>query len=108
MLNSWNGVEITQSERDQWADELVARMQEHPEKPYWYMLSGDSLVLVCRNSDRLEVFDCKMVRRGSLKMKPPVDKIKCPECGISVPDVPADSSYEELLCNRCYDNEMQE
>ncbi len=32
-----------------------------------------------------------------------MDKIKCPECGVSVPDVPEDSSYEELLCNRCYE-----
>lgn len=30
-------------------------------------------------------------------------KIKCPRCWISVPDVPEDASYEEMLCNNCYE-----
>jgi hypothetical protein len=28
-------------------------------------------------------------------------KIKCPDCGISVPDVPEDAAYDEMLCNAC-------
>ena len=32
-----------------------------------------------------------------------MDKIKCPECGISVPDVSEDSDYEATLCNACYE-----
>ena len=31
------------------------------------------------------------------------DKIKCPECGISVPNVPEDATHEETLCNQCYE-----
>jgi len=31
------------------------------------------------------------------------NKIKCPECGISVPDVPENATQDELLCNSCYD-----
>ena len=34
-------------------------------------------------------------------------KIKCPECGISVPDVPEGSGYEATLCNSCYDKTEQ-
>lgn len=30
------------------------------------------------------------------------DKIKCIECGKSIPDVPEDASYEEHLCEGCY------
>lgn len=30
-------------------------------------------------------------------------KIRCPRCGISVPDVPEDSTIDEALCDRCYD-----
>ena len=30
-------------------------------------------------------------------------KIKCPNCGISVPDVPEDATHEEKLCNKCYE-----
>lgn len=33
----------------------------------------------------------------------PGQKIKCPECGISVPDVPEGSTYDMLLCASCYD-----
>jgi len=29
-------------------------------------------------------------------------QIKCPGCGISVPDAPEDASYEELLCSQCH------
>ena len=34
---------------------------------------------------------------------PEQDKIKCPRCGVSVPDVPEGATYEETLCCRCYD-----
>ena len=34
-------------------------------------------------------------------------KIKCPRCGMSVPDVPEDSTYDEQLCGACYD-ELEE
>ena len=34
-------------------------------------------------------------------------KIKCPECGISVPDVLEGSGYEATLCNSCYDKTEQ-
>lgn len=30
-------------------------------------------------------------------------KIRCPRCGISVPDVPEGATYDEMLCCRCYD-----
>lgn len=30
-------------------------------------------------------------------------KIKCPKCGISVPDAPEDTTFEEMLCNSCYE-----
>lgn len=30
------------------------------------------------------------------------DKIKCWRCGISVPDVPEDSTPDESLCDRCF------
>ncbi|WP_268747576.1 hypothetical protein [Geoalkalibacter subterraneus] len=29
-------------------------------------------------------------------------QIKCPGCGISVPDVPEGADKEEMLCNCCY------
>ena len=31
------------------------------------------------------------------------NKIKCLECGISIPDVEYDATYEEKLCNACYE-----
>lgn len=31
-------------------------------------------------------------------------KIKCPNCGISVPDVPEDATEDEKLCNYCYEH----
>ena len=34
-------------------------------------------------------------------------KIKCSECGISVPDVLEGSGYEATLCNSCYDKTEQ-
>jgi hypothetical protein len=30
-------------------------------------------------------------------------KEKCPECGISIPKMPEDATYEERLCNECFD-----
>ena len=33
----------------------------------------------------------------------PVDMIKCPECGKSVPGVTKEADYNELLCNECYE-----
>ena len=32
-----------------------------------------------------------------------METIKCPNCGISVPDVPEDAELEEMLCNKCYE-----
>lgn len=29
--------------------------------------------------------------------------MKCPNCGITVPEMPEDSSREEQLCNQCYE-----
>lgn len=29
--------------------------------------------------------------------------MKCIKCGISINEVPEDATYEELLCNQCYD-----
>ena len=31
------------------------------------------------------------------------NQIKCPGCGISVPDVPEDATIDEMLCNKCYE-----
>lgn len=31
----------------------------------------------------------------------PEQKIKCDMCGISIPDIPEDSTYDERLCNKC-------
>jgi hypothetical protein len=28
--------------------------------------------------------------------------MKCIECGITIPEVPEDASYEEMLCDTCY------
>ena len=43
--------------------------------------------------------------RKSLSPKEYLDKckVKCPGCGVSVPDVPENASYEEMLCNGCYE-----
>jgi len=30
---------------------------------------------------------------------------KCPSCGISVTAMPEDASYEEMLCNLCYEKQ---
>ena len=35
-------------------------------------------------------------------------KIKCIECGISIPDVPENASDDELLCNGCYEKKENE
>lgn len=29
--------------------------------------------------------------------------MKCIECGITIPEMPEDASYEEMLCNQCYE-----
>ena len=29
--------------------------------------------------------------------------MKCVECGTSIPELPEDTSYSEMLCNRCYE-----
>ena len=34
-----------------------------------------------------------------------MSEIKCPGCGIPVPDVPEDATYDETLCNKCYEEE---
>lgn len=28
--------------------------------------------------------------------------MKCIECGITIPELPEDATYEEMLCNQCY------
>lgn len=40
--------------------------------------------------------------------------MKCPRCGVTVPEMPEDAAYEEQLCNLCHadleeeeDNEME-
>ena len=33
-----------------------------------------------------------------------METIKCPNCGISVPDVPEDAGPEEMLCNNCFED----
>jgi len=30
--------------------------------------------------------------------------MKCPSCGITVPEMPEDATYEEMLCNFCYED----
>lgn len=35
------------------------------------------------------------------------DKIKCPRCGVSVPDVPEDACYREKLCSICYEDRYE-
>ena len=32
---------------------------------------------------------------------------KCPECGIPVPDMPEDATYEEKLCDKCYEKNYE-
>jgi NMD protein affecting ribosome stability and mRNA decay len=35
--------------------------------------------------------------------------MKCPRCGIKVPEMPEDATEEEMLCNLCYEkNEKEE
>ena len=29
------------------------------------------------------------------------DRIRCPACGLPVPDLPEDATYEEMLCEKC-------
>jgi len=29
--------------------------------------------------------------------------MKCLECRIKIPELPEDATYDEMLCNRCYE-----
>lgn len=34
--------------------------------------------------------------------------MKCDRCGITIPELPEDASYEEKLCDRCYEEYIKE
>jgi hypothetical protein len=34
--------------------------------------------------------------------------MKCPWCGITVPEMPEDATLEETLCNSCFDQLVEE
>ena len=36
------------------------------------------------------------------------NQIKCPLCGISIPAMPEDATFDELLCNACYARQVEE
>ena len=56
---------VPQADRTAWVNELVEEMMREgvDGEPYTrYICSGDSIVVVVRDEDELEVFDCKIRR----------------------------------------------
>jgi len=54
---------VAQADRTAWVNELVEEMMRDDSEPYTrYICSGDSMVIVVRDEDELEVFDCKIRR----------------------------------------------
>jgi len=66
----WSGaVPISEVTRNEWAKELVNKLQENPEMEYTYILGGESIVFAAKIGDRIQVFDCKLVRRGETSLE---------------------------------------
>ena len=72
MFNVDWSVAVTVSEviRDEWAKELINKLQENPEMEYTYILGGESIVFAAKIGDRIKVFDCKLFRRGEVPLEP--------------------------------------
>jgi hypothetical protein len=52
---------VPDADRTAWVNELVEEMMRDDGEPYTrYICSGDSMVIVVRDEDELEVFDCKI------------------------------------------------
>jgi hypothetical protein len=67
----WSGaVPISEVTRNEWAKELINKLQENPEMEYTYILGGESIVFAAKSGDRIQVFDCKLVRRGETSLEP--------------------------------------
>jgi hypothetical protein len=60
---NWNGKEISETTRNNWASELYKKVQSTDEE-YSYILCGDSVLFACKTTDGVQVFDCKLVRRS--------------------------------------------
>jgi hypothetical protein len=56
------GVAISEEKRNQWAEKVLENMKNHPDQEFYYIWSGESLVIACRVGDGIEVFDTKVVR----------------------------------------------
>lgn len=71
-LKEWNGSPIEESRADGWVERGVRQLQVNPEGEYFYTMSGDRLVLVCRRFDQgpnhFEVMDCIIKRYDEVRI----------------------------------------
>jgi hypothetical protein len=71
MLKNWKGINFSEVTREEWSNNLTNQLRKNPEMEYNYCLSGNNLVLACRRDDgKVEIFDCKLVRRGEIPLEP--------------------------------------
>lgn len=59
--SSWNGVNISDSTRNNWADELCQAVKSS-DNDFKYIISGDNIVFACKVGDEVQIFDCKLLR----------------------------------------------
>jgi hypothetical protein len=71
---NWNGKDLSELTRNNWADELCKKVQSSDEQ-YNYIVCGDSVIFACKTSDGVQVFDCKLVRRAELANADSTDSI---------------------------------
>ena len=79
-------------------DACYREWDDDPENPGWFCVNDQT---GCFWNDGCNT--CFHEGEGESPLDEEENSIKCPRCGITVPDVPEDASEEERLCNLCYE-----
>ncbi len=65
-IHQRDGVAIDAATVNQWRHEAFEALRDNPELPFWYCMSGDTLILGLRDEYAIEIYHAKLVDSATL------------------------------------------
>ena len=65
-IRKWNGVDIDPATVERWRNEALEYLKDKSNKPFWYAIRGNTMVVAIRRDDEIEIWHTKIVDKATL------------------------------------------
>lgn len=65
-IRKWNGVDIDPVTVDEWRNEALEYLKDKSNKPFWYAVYGNTMVIAVRHDDEIDIWHTKIVDKAMM------------------------------------------